>query len=99
MSRRGGPWRLADEVRPVAMVPRMDTNTSSGQTVTDDRVVRRVVGADLGAVLVAAVIALIGSDGGRDAARRARRRPPLHGVARSLPQSATPDPAASWRTG
>jgi hypothetical protein len=81
------------------MGPRRDTNTSSGQTVTDDRTLRRVVGADLGADLVAAVIALIGSDGGRDAARRARRRPPLHGVARSLPQSATRDPAASWRTG
>ena len=60
MSRRGGPWRLADEVRPVAMVPRRDTNTSSGQTVTDDRVVRRVVGAYLGAVLIGAAIALVG---------------------------------------
>jgi hypothetical protein len=60
MSRRGGPWRLADEVRPVAMVPRRDTNTSSGQTVTDDRMVRRVVGAYLGAVLATAAIALVG---------------------------------------
>ncbi len=58
MSRRGGPWRLADGVRPVAMGRRRDTNTSSGQTVTDDRMVRRVVGAYLGAVLVAAAIAL-----------------------------------------
>jgi hypothetical protein len=31
-----------------------------GQTVTDDRMVRRVVGAYLGAVLMVAVIALIG---------------------------------------
>jgi len=60
MSRRGGPWRLAEEVRPVAMVRRTDTNTSSGQTVLDDRMLRRVVGAYLGAVLVAAVIALVG---------------------------------------
>ena len=60
MSRRGGPWRLADAVGPVAMVPRRDTNTSSGQTVTDDRVVRRVVGAYLGAVLIGAAIALVG---------------------------------------
>ena len=60
MSRRGGPWRLADEVRPVAMIPRRDTNTSSGQTVTDDRMVRRVVGAYLGAVLIGAAIALVG---------------------------------------
>jgi len=60
MSRRGGPWRLADGVRPVAMVRRRDTNTSSGQTVTDDRILRRVVGVYLGAVLVAAVIALVG---------------------------------------
>ncbi len=60
MGRRGGPWRLADEVRPVAMVRRRDTNTSSGQTVTDDRMVRRVVGAYLGAVLIVAAIALVG---------------------------------------
>ena len=60
MSRRGGPWRLAEGVRPVAMGQRRDTNTSSGQTVTDDRMVRRVVGAYLGAVLVAVVIALAG---------------------------------------
>jgi hypothetical protein len=44
------------------MGPRRDTNTSSGQTATDDRMLRRVVGADLGAVLVAAVIAMVGSD-------------------------------------
>jgi hypothetical protein len=39
---------------------RRDTNTSSGQTATDDRMVQRVVGAYLGAVLVAAAIALVG---------------------------------------
>jgi hypothetical protein len=60
MSRRGGPWPMADEVRPLAMVRRTDTNTSSGQTVMDDRMLRRVVGAYLGAVLVAVVIALVG---------------------------------------
>ena len=59
MSGRGGPWRLAGE-RPVAMGPRRDTNTSSGQTVTDDRMVRRVVGVYLGAVLIGAAIALVG---------------------------------------
>jgi hypothetical protein len=42
------------------MIPRRDTNTSSGQTVTDDRMVRRVVGAYLGAVLIGAAIALVG---------------------------------------
>jgi hypothetical protein len=42
------------------MVPRRDTNTSSGQTVTDDRMVRRVVSVYLGAVLIAAAIALVG---------------------------------------
>jgi hypothetical protein len=47
-------------MKPVAMGRRRDTNTSSGQTVTDDRTVRRVVGAYLGAVLVAAAIALVG---------------------------------------
>ncbi len=60
MSSRGGPWRLAEGVRPVAMGRQRDTNTSSGQTVTDDLIVRRVVGAYLGAVLVAAAIALVG---------------------------------------
>jgi hypothetical protein len=60
MSRRGGPWRLADEGRPVAMGPRRDTNTSSGQTVMDDRMLRRVVCAYLGAVLIGAAIALVG---------------------------------------
>jgi hypothetical protein len=60
MRSRGGPWRLADEGRPVATVPRRDTNTSSGQTVTDDRMVRRVVGVYLGAVLMGAAIALVG---------------------------------------
>jgi hypothetical protein len=42
------------------MVRRRDTNASSGQTVTDDRMVGRVVGAYLGAILVAATIALVG---------------------------------------
>jgi hypothetical protein len=42
------------------MVPRKDTNTSSGQTVTNDRTVSRVVGAYLGAVLIGAAIALVG---------------------------------------
>ena len=61
MSRRGGPWRLADGVRPVAMAPRTNTITMSrGQTVTDDWMLHRVVCAYLGAVLVAAVIALVG---------------------------------------
>jgi hypothetical protein len=43
------------------MAARKDTNTMSrGQTVTDDRMLHRVVCAYLGAVLVAAVIALVG---------------------------------------
>ncbi len=60
MSSQGGPWRLADAVRPVAVARREETNASSGSAVTDDRMVRRVVASYLGAVLVAAVIALVG---------------------------------------
>jgi hypothetical protein len=60
MSSRGGPWRLAEGVRPVTTVRRRDANTASGQAATDDRMVHRVVGAYLGAVLVAALIALAG---------------------------------------
>ncbi len=60
MSRRGGPWRLVDEVKPVAAARREATTALRGDAVAHDPLVRRLVGAYLGAVLVAAVIALIG---------------------------------------
>jgi hypothetical protein len=61
MSRRSGPWRLADGVGPLTMAPRTNTNTMSrGQTVTADRMPHCLVCGYLGAALVAAVIALVG---------------------------------------
>jgi hypothetical protein len=61
MSHRGGPWRVAEAVRPVATAGRRDTNApSSGRTITDDRMVRRVVGGYVAAVMAAAAIGLFG---------------------------------------
>jgi hypothetical protein len=57
---RGGPWRVAEGVEAVAMGRREDAHTSSGRSVTDDRMLRRVVCAYIGAVLLAVAIGLVG---------------------------------------